>query len=81
MGGGIRPELVGDQSPRGLALTLQHPAKEPLSSSLVPPFGDQDVQDVAILVNSPPKIKLLSLDSHEELVHVPDVTASPLLAS
>ena len=81
MGSWIAPEFVGDQSPRRLALALQHFAKESLGSSLVPAFSDQDIQNIAILVHRSPQVKLLTLNLHEDFIHMPGVTQSTPLAS
>ena len=81
MGSWIAPEFVGDQSPRRLALTLQHFAKESLGSSLVPEFSDQDIQHIAILIHCSPQGELYSLNLHEEFVNMPGVAQSTPLAS
>ena len=79
MGSWIAPEFVGDQSPRRLALTLQHFAKESLGSSLVPEFSDQDIQHIAILIHCSPQGELYSLNLHEEFVNMPGVANRPRL--
>ena len=81
MGSWIAPEFVGDQSPRGLALALQHFAKESLGSSLVPAFSDQDVQNIAIRIHCSPEVKLLTLNLHEDFINMPSVAQSAPLAS
>jgi hypothetical protein len=40
--------------------------------------GDQDIEDVAILIYSSPKIIVLVADRDEQLVHVPDVPETTL---
>ena len=81
MGSWIAPEFVGDQSPRRLALTIQHFTKESPGSSLVPVFSDQDVQNIAILIHCSPQVELHSLNLHEEFVNMPGVAQSTPLAS
>ena len=74
--GGIALEFICDQLPRRLALSLQHFAKEPLSSSLVSAFRNEDVEDITVLINCSPKVVLLTLDLHEDLIDMPDVAQS-----
>ena len=80
MGSWITPELVGNQFPRGVTLALQHFTKEPFRSSLVPLFRHQDVESVAVLIDSTPEIELFSLNFHEDFVDVPSM-AQPALPS
>ncbi len=54
-------------------MALQHFAKESLSSSLVPAFSDQDIQNIAILIHCSPEVKVLTLNLHEEFVNMPGV--------
>ena len=57
---------------------LQDLAKEAFGGSLVAMACDQDIEDVAILVNGSPKIMAFTSDGDEHFVHVPDVTESTL---
>jgi hypothetical protein len=75
----ITPESVGDQPPRCFALALQHFAKESFSSTLVPLSGQQDVENLAVLIDCSPEVKLLSLNLCEQLVCIPDIAQSTLL--
>ena len=59
---------------------LQELAKEALSGSLVSAACGQDVEHIAVLVNSPPKIMTFAADGDEHFVHVPNV-AEPALPS
>ena len=77
----IALELVRDKLPRRFALSLQHFAKESFSSSLVPTFGHQNIQDITVLINRSPQVELLSLNLHEQLIDVPDVAQTALLLS
>ena len=54
VGGGIALEFICDQLPWWLPLALQHFAKEPLSSSLVSSLRDQNIENIAVLINSSP---------------------------
>jgi hypothetical protein len=75
----IGTELVGDQLQRWPALVFQGPAKEAFGGSLVSMARDQDVEDVAILIDRSPKIMALAADRDEQLVHMPDVAEPTLL--
>ena len=59
---------------------FQHLAKEALSGSLVSATCDQDIEDIAILVNGSPKIMMFAANRDEHFIHVPDV-AEPTLSS
>jgi hypothetical protein len=80
-GSWITLELVGYQFPRRFTLSLQHLAKEPFSSSLVPLFRYQNVERIAVLIHCSPKVQLLSPNLHEQLVNVPSIAQSALLSS
>ena len=55
VGGPIPAKLVGNESPWWAPLAFQHLAKEALSGSLVSMACDQDIEDIAVLVDSSPK--------------------------
>ena len=57
---------------------FQHLAKEALSGSLVSATCDQDIEDIAILVNGSPKITAFAADGDKHLIHLPDVTEAAL---
>src|SRR5256885_12345500 len=46
-------------------------AKELLGGSLVPPALDQDIQDVALLIDRPPQIVMFALDRQKYFLQVP----------
>ncbi len=58
--GWIALEFVGHESPRNFTLPLQHFAEEPFSSPLVASFRHQEVESIAVLVDSTPEIELLA---------------------
>ena len=74
----IASQLVGDELQRWPPLVFQHLAKEALSGSPVSAACDQDIKDIAVLVNRSPKIMTFAADRDEQLIHVPDVTATTL---
>src|SRR2546426_9137085 len=49
-------------------------AKELLGGSLVPTALDQDIQDVALLIDRPPQIVMFALDRQKYFIHLPLVT-------
>ncbi len=70
----VAAELVGEKAPRRFALSFQDLAKEALGSLGIPPTLHQKIEYGAVLVDSPPEIVDLSLDSDEHLVGVPVIT-------
>ena len=77
----ITPQLVGHQPPRFASLALQELAKEPLGCTPIATRLHENVEDVAVLINSVPEILSLTLDRDQELIQVPGVaqaTFSPL---
>ena len=45
------------------------------SGCLVPPFLDQDIQDLPILINGPKQIMLLSVDPNKDFIDKPLIAA------
>jgi hypothetical protein len=60
------------------ALAAQESSKESLCGTLITIRLDQDVDHVAILIDNPPQIPLLAVDSNEDLIQVPVVTEPSL---
>ena len=69
----IAPPLVGDQSSRDTALTLQQLPKESDGSASIPPRLHQDVKQIAVFVDGPPEVVPLPLQCDEQLVHMPRI--------
>ena len=67
----IASELVGDQHPRYPALLGQQRTEEPLGALGIPARSDQDVEDIAVLVDGPPQVVTTAVDRQEHLVEVP----------
>ncbi len=57
---------------------FQNLAKKALSGSPVLAACDQNIEDIAVLVNRSPKIMTFAADRDEQLIHVPDVAESAL---
>ena len=73
VGDAVGGEAVGDQDPGNPALLLHELGQEPLGGLGVAPALDQDVQDVAVLVDGPPQVLPLAVDLDVDLVQVPFV--------
>ena len=69
----IAPQFVGHQAPRFASLALQELAKEPLGCTSIATRLHEDVDDIAVLIDSAPEILPLTPDRDEELVQVPGV--------
>ena len=76
----VAAQLVGDQPPRLTLLALQQLAEKTCGSPTVTTRLDEDIEDVAILIDGTPEIVSPSLDGDEDLVQVPDV-AQPALST
>ena len=61
----IASERVGDQHPRYPALLGQQLTEEPLGGLGIPARLDQDVEDVAVLVDGPPQVVTTAVDRQE----------------
>ena len=75
----IASQLVGDQPTRHAALTFQQLAEKPFGGPVATRL-DEDVDDVAILIDGTREILPLSLDRDEDLVQVPCVSLATLAA-
>src|SRR5665811_1593572 len=73
-------QLVRHQLPRRALLALEQLAEEPFGRAGVAISLNQDVDHVALLVDGPPQVVSLTPDLHEDLVHVPNVAKSTLVA-
>ncbi len=78
VGGRIASKLVGHELPRWPPLLFQDLAEEALSGPLVSVAGDQDVEDIPVLIHGSPKIMTFTADRDEHFVHVPDVAETAL---
>ena len=69
----VTAQLVRDETARRSALSFQHLAKEAHRGSAVAARLDQDVEEVAVLVDGPPQILSSAVDRYEELIEIPGV--------
>ena len=76
----VAAQLVGDQPARLTLLALQQLAEKACGSPAVAPRLDEDIDDVAILIDGTPARRPPSLDGDEDLVQVPSV-AHPALST
>ena len=60
---------------------LQSPTKETLGSSTISFLGNQNIDNVSVLIDSSPQVIALASDFDEKLVHMPDITQPPSLSS
>jgi hypothetical protein len=70
----VGTQLVRDRQLRRTALLLQQLAHQPHSCSLVPARLDQEVEDLALLIDSPPQVHTFSGDPHDHLIQMPPIT-------
>ena len=77
-GSTVTLQLVGNQSERYPALTLQEFAKEALRSTTVAPRLDEDVDHVAVLIHGTPQILPLPVDRDEDFVQEPRIPETTL---
>src|SRR3954467_14523540 len=71
--GGIGGQLIGDGQLRRKALLPEQLAHQPLGCSLVPARLHQDLEDLALLVDSPPQIHAPAGDAHDHLIQMPAI--------
>ena len=56
---------------------LQSPAKETLGSSTISFLGNQNIDNVSVLIDSSPQVIALASDFDEEFVNMPDIAQPP----
>jgi hypothetical protein len=66
----ICPKPVADDVARS-PVFLHDPLEKLQRRSLVPSCGDDNLQDLALMVDSAPKVAELAVDLHEHLIQVP----------
>ena len=77
----VAAQPVGDDDPRHVLQALEEFAEELLGGQRVSAWLDQDVEDVAVLVDGPPQVVTTAGDRQEHLVEVPLVAGSGLAAA
>ena len=75
--GAVAPEAIGDEAVRDTAAPLEQLAKEPRGGVAIPAGLEQDVDDLAILVDGSPEILTPAANGHEEFVQMPRVADRP----
>ncbi len=71
------PEAIGDEGVRDPAAPLEQLAKEPRGGVAIPAGLEEDVDDLALLVDGPPEVLTLAANRHEEFVQMPRVADWP----
>src|SRR3954469_56639 len=71
---GVGGQLIGDRQLRRKALLPEQLAHQPLGCPLVPARLDQDVEDLALLVDGAPQIHAPAGNAHDHLIQMPAIT-------
>ena len=72
--GTVAPEAIGDETAGDTAAPLEQLAKEPHGGVAIPAGLEQDVDDLAVLVDGPPEVLTLATNRHEQFLEMPRVT-------
>ena len=81
LGGGIAPELIGDQHPRDVLQALEKLAKEPFGGFGIASTLDENVEGIALLVDGPPERVVLAIQGDDHFIQVPFIAPSGLSAA
>jgi hypothetical protein len=79
--GTVALDLVRDDHPGNILAALEQLAEEFLRSHLVSLALDQDIEDIAGLIDSPPEIAPLAVNREKYLIQMPLVTRPRALAT
>jgi hypothetical protein len=72
----IAPQLIGHDHPWGIASAFQQLAEACLSGCRIALALHKNVEDIALLVHSPPEIALFTTDRQKHLIQMPRVARS-----
>src|SRR5438270_11282584 len=75
-GSAVRPQLVGRHLFRREPLLAEQLAHEPDSCPLVPSALNQDLEDLALMIDRAPQIHMLAGDPDDHFVEMPAITWS-----
>jgi hypothetical protein len=75
LGGSITLQLVRDDDLWSVLAPLEQLAEEFLCGLLVPPALHQDIEDLAVLIDSPPEIVPLTTNREKDLIQMPLITS------
>jgi hypothetical protein len=64
-------EFIGDEHPRYIPQSLEEFAKEAFSRNLIATALDQDIENLAILIDRPPELVPLAMNRAKHLIQVP----------
>jgi hypothetical protein len=73
LGRAVALELVRDEHPWHVGHALEQLPEACLGGVLVPPTLDQDIQDVAVLIDCTPQIVPFAMNGEKDLIEVPRV--------
>jgi hypothetical protein len=77
LSGAVAPEAIGDKAARDTAAPPEQFAKEPSGGVAISARLEQDVDDIAVLVDGPPAVLTLTANSYQEFVQMPRVVDCP----
>lgn len=69
----IAPQLIRHEATRPLPLSLQQLSKETLGGAAISPRLNQNVDDIAVLIDRSPQVLPLILNLHEHFVQIPEI--------
>ena len=75
----VASELIAHEPPRLTALTLEKLAKESLCRTAIAPLLDENIDEIAILIDGTPQILPMAANRDEDLVEMPDIAEPPLV--
>ena len=75
MRGAVTAEAIRDESPGYAATALQQPTEKSRGGMAISTWLQQDIDDLAILVDGPPEVLAPADDGNEQLVQMPRVAA------
>ena len=75
LGRRIALQLVRDQNPWRISQALEELTKEPFGCLPIAPTLHQDVECMAVLIDSAPEVMMLALDREYDLIEMPFVAA------
>jgi hypothetical protein len=64
-------QLIGDDDLWDIVAAFEELAEELLGGLLIPPTLDQNVEDMAVLIDRSPQIMMLTLDCQKDLIQMP----------
>ena len=76
----ITTQLVSHDLPGLAAMASQQPFEEAFRRRTITPGLEKDINDIAILIHSPPEVVLLAVDPHEDFVDVEGIAKASVFS-